>query len=154
MLFFLIVRGIIALIVGPIIGNPTPHFPLYVVEALIVEGVALAMTVDRPLRFGAVSGVLIGTIGPRRRMGVVARSGCPIPWNSGIFPEGAIFGFRMAVAGVAGRRLDRRAPGVRPAARASARCATPRSRLAVAMFALVGYSLYTPSDKNVAARWR
>ena len=40
-LFFLAMRGLMALLVGPILGEPTPHFPLYLVEALLVELIAL-----------------------------------------------------------------------------------------------------------------
>ena len=39
--FFIVVRGAIALIVGPVLGETTPHLPLYLAEALCVEGVAL-----------------------------------------------------------------------------------------------------------------
>src|SRR3954466_15495702 len=42
--FFLAIRGGLALIVGPIIGNTTPHLPLYIVEAIIVELVALRVS--------------------------------------------------------------------------------------------------------------
>src|SRR5689334_10550483 len=39
--FFLVIRGTIALIVGPILGQPTPTFPLYLGSAIVVELVAL-----------------------------------------------------------------------------------------------------------------
>src|SRR5919199_1136829 len=35
--FFILLRGLLALIVGGAIGETTPHFPLYIVEALCVE---------------------------------------------------------------------------------------------------------------------
>src|SRR3954454_6917065 len=57
-LFFIAMRGLMALIVGPVIGQATPHFPLYLVEALIVEAVALRVSARRPVTFGAVCGVL------------------------------------------------------------------------------------------------
>jgi hypothetical protein len=63
-LYFLVIRGALALIVGPVLGEPTPYFPLYLVEALIVEAVALAIAPrTRPLVFGAASGLLIATVG-------------------------------------------------------------------------------------------
>src|SRR2546423_10727174 len=40
-LFFIGLRGLLSLLVGPIFGETTPHFPLYIVEAVIVELVAL-----------------------------------------------------------------------------------------------------------------
>ena len=39
--FFILLRGGLALLVGGVIGETTPHFPLYIVEALCVEAVAL-----------------------------------------------------------------------------------------------------------------
>jgi hypothetical protein len=148
--FFLIVRGIIAVIVGPVLGEPTPHFPLYVVEALIVEGVALALTVDRPLRFGAVCGALIGTVGLAAEW-AWSRIWMPFPWNSGIFPEGAIFGFLMAIAAsLVGAWIGAHLASDRLPRERSLRLAAVGS--AIAMFVLVGYSLYTPSDKDVRAQ--
>src|SRR3954454_2132095 len=40
-LFFIGLRGILALLVGGALGQTTPHFPLYIAEALCVELVAL-----------------------------------------------------------------------------------------------------------------
>src|SRR3954447_8692017 len=41
--FFLVVRGFLAVMIGPVLGEATPHFPLYLAEALLVEGAALAI---------------------------------------------------------------------------------------------------------------
>jgi hypothetical protein len=60
---FLLIRGLLTALVGGFWGQTTPHFPLYIVEALCVEGVALLMTVRRPVLFGAVAGAAIGTFG-------------------------------------------------------------------------------------------
>src|SRR3954447_26647685 len=62
-LFFIGLRGFLAIMVGPIIGETTPHFPLYLAEALCVELVALRWDARRPLTLGAVSGALIGSVG-------------------------------------------------------------------------------------------
>jgi hypothetical protein len=62
-LFFIGLRGLLSLLVGPIFGQTTPHFPLYIVEAGLVEIVALRWDRDKPIALGAISGVLIGTIG-------------------------------------------------------------------------------------------
>jgi hypothetical protein len=63
-LYFVVIRGALTVIVGPVLGEPTPYFPLYLVEALLVEGVAFAIAPRlRPLAFGAVCGLLIGTVG-------------------------------------------------------------------------------------------
>src|SRR4051795_12869368 len=57
--FFIVLRGGLALMVGPIIGETTPHFPLYIVEALCVELVALRWDARRPITLGVVAGALI-----------------------------------------------------------------------------------------------
>jgi hypothetical protein len=62
-LFFVAVRGIIALIVGPGLGETTPHLPLYLAEALVVELAALVIATRRPYAFAALAGALIGTVG-------------------------------------------------------------------------------------------
>ncbi len=62
-LFFIVVRGAIALVVGPVLGETTPHLPLYLAEALCVEAAALAIGTRRPYALGAVAGGLIGTVG-------------------------------------------------------------------------------------------
>jgi hypothetical protein len=62
-IFFVVVRGVVALLVGPVLGETTPHLPLYLVEALCVEGAALLVSTRRPYAFAALSGGLIGTVG-------------------------------------------------------------------------------------------
>ena len=61
--FFILVRGTLTLLVDPVLGETTPHFPLYIVEALCVEAVALRWDGRRPITLGAIAGVLIGTVG-------------------------------------------------------------------------------------------
>jgi hypothetical protein len=96
-LLFIAVRGIIVLLVGPVLGEPVHAFPLYLAEALIVEAVALRVSPRRALRFGVTCGVLLGTVGLAAEW---AWSGVfQIPWTSGLLPEGVILGFAMAVAG-------------------------------------------------------
>lgn len=60
---FLAVRGLVAVIVGPVLGHVTPHFPLYLGIALCVEA-AYALTARRPALISALSaGALAGTAG-------------------------------------------------------------------------------------------
>jgi hypothetical protein len=96
--FFLVVRGAVSLIVGPIFGEVMPHFALFIVEALVIEAVFLALPRARPLTLGLASGVGVGTIGLAAEWGW-SHVWMPIPWTSNLFPEGAIFGFFAAVAG-------------------------------------------------------
>src|SRR3954449_12171477 len=61
--FFIALRGVLALLVGPVLGETTPHFPLYIVEALCVEAVALRWDARRPVTLGVVAGALVGRVG-------------------------------------------------------------------------------------------
>src|SRR3954466_6135989 len=62
--FFLVVRGLIAVVVGPAFGEILPAFPLYLGSAILVELLALSVPLlRRPLAFGGIAGVLIGTVG-------------------------------------------------------------------------------------------
>src|SRR4051794_21919641 len=84
--FFLVVRGGISLIVGGLFGETTPHLPLYLAEAALVELAALTALVRRPLALGAVSGLAIGTIGFAAEYGW-SQVWMPIPWSSDLLPE-------------------------------------------------------------------
>ncbi len=95
--FFLVVRGLIALIVGPIFGETTPAMPIYLGAAVLVELVALFIPRDRPLAFGAAAGALIGTVGFWVEWGWTQLV-MQLPWNDGFLPEALI---ASAVAGVA-----------------------------------------------------
>ena len=48
--------------VGGVWDQTTPHFPLYIVEALVVEAVASRIDVRDTLRFALVAGAGIGTL--------------------------------------------------------------------------------------------
>jgi hypothetical protein len=62
-LFAVALRGLIAVVVGPILGAPINWFPLYLGPALVVELVALTRLFRRPILFGAICGLGIGTVG-------------------------------------------------------------------------------------------
>ncbi|MGZ4563863.1 MAG: hypothetical protein ACXVX6_09865 [Mycobacterium sp.] len=61
--FAIALRGGVALLVGPILGAPINWFPLYLGPAVVVELVALTPLFKRPVVFGAVSGLAVGTVG-------------------------------------------------------------------------------------------
>jgi hypothetical protein len=145
--FFLAVRGGLALLVGPVLGESTPHMPLYVVEALIVELVALRISSSRPLALGLWSGALIGSIGLAAEWGW-SHVWMPIPWPSSLLPEAALLGLAAAGAGGLvgawiGSRLAAeavpRTPLLRPAAVIGA----------AVIVALVGYGLMKPAHQGV-----
>ncbi|BAX92394.1 hypothetical protein [Mycobacterium shigaense] len=62
-LFAIALRGGVALLVGPVLGAPINWFPLYLGPALVVELVALTPLFKRPIAFGAVSGLAVGSVG-------------------------------------------------------------------------------------------
>jgi hypothetical protein len=62
-LFAIALRGVVALIVGPVLGAPINWFPLYLGPALVVELLAFTPLFRRPILFGAVAGLGIGTVG-------------------------------------------------------------------------------------------
>jgi hypothetical protein len=100
--FFLVIRGGIALIVGPVFGEITPMFPLYLGSAIVVELLALsAPLLRRPLVFGAVAGVGVATAGTATEWWWTHVTQT-LSWGSDILVEGTL----MAVAGgVAGGLL-------------------------------------------------
>jgi hypothetical protein len=148
--FFVVIRGGIAVIVGPVLGEPTPHFPLYIVSALIVELVALRVSTRRPVVFGAVAGVLLGTVGLAVEWGW-SHVFMPLPWPAELLPEGALYGFAAALAGALigawiGARLNSdELPRTRPL-----RTAAVLGSAVIA--ALVGWALLKPANEGVSAQ--
>jgi len=94
---FIAIRGTVALIVHQAFGETLPHFPVYLAEAALVEAAGLAI-VHRPLAFGAVSGVLIGTAGFAAEWGW-SEIAMPIAWTSDLFPEAMVLALIAATAG-------------------------------------------------------
>jgi hypothetical protein len=148
--FFVLIRSLLALLVGPVLGESTPHFPLYLAEALIVEAVALRVPRDRPLAFGAWCGALIGTIGLAAEW-AWSHVWMPIAWPAELLPEGVLLGFAAAMGGALigawiGARL-----GVEPLPRTrSLRLAGTAGAAGIA--AIVAFALYTPADSGMTAR--
>jgi hypothetical protein len=114
---YIVIRGFVTIMVGVVWGETLPHFPLYIVEALIVEAVFARASDRSPVVNGAIAGGLIGTVGLAAEW-AWSHIWMPIPWNDSLLPEAAIAGIITAVASGAlvsredGRRLvsaDRRA---------------------------------------------
>ncbi|MFI5426946.1 hypothetical protein [Aeromicrobium sp. UC242_57] len=61
--FFLLMRGIISFVVTDVMGEAHHVFPLYLGSAIIIELLALTRLRRNALAFGAVGGLLIGTVG-------------------------------------------------------------------------------------------
>ncbi|MGY2065337.1 hypothetical protein [Blastococcus sp. SYSU DS0619] len=97
--FFLVVRSLIALVVGPVFGEILPTFPLYLGSAILVELLAIALPpARRPLLFGGVAGLAIGTVGHATEAGwthLVQE----LSWGSDILVEGTLMAIAGGVAG-------------------------------------------------------
>lgn len=78
--FFMLIRGALTLIIGPGFGQPILHFPLYLPGAALVELVAWRLDDQRPVLVGAVSGLLIGTLGFAAEWGW-SHLWMPLPWT-------------------------------------------------------------------------
>ncbi|MCV7282019.1 hypothetical protein H7J88_20530 [Mycolicibacterium flavescens] len=114
-------RGIVAFAVAPVLDAPANWFPLYLGAAVVVELIALTPLIKRPVLYGAVAGLGVGTIGlwlESLWIGAVY----PYPWPSSIWPEALLMAVPVAIlTGACGamigmvlsaRRLPRRAIGV------------------------------------------
>lgn len=148
--FFILLRGGLALLVGPVLGQTTPHFPLYIAEAAVVEAVALFVSTQKPLRFGLVSGLGIGTVGLAAEW-AWSHIWMPLPWPDAALPEIALLGFAAAIAGSTigawiGTHLSPIPQPRSPQLRLAAVCS------AAVLAALVGYGLYTPTQEGVSAQ--
>src|SRR5215212_8066560 len=94
---YIVIRGFLTIMVGGVWGETTPHFPLYIVEALIVEAVFARAGGRSPVVNGAIAGALIGTFGLAAEW-AWTHIWMPIPWNDSLLPEAAIAGVLTAVA--------------------------------------------------------
>jgi hypothetical protein len=150
--FFLAIRGTLALLVGPVLGEAVPHFPLYVVEAGVVELVALQVPRDRPYRLGAVAGLLIGTVGLAAEWGW-SHVWMPIPWPSSLLLEAIVLTPIAAVAGglmggFVGTTLSvPRRPRVFPVP-----AVAPAAVALACLGAVVAFGLTTHADRDVRAQ--
>jgi hypothetical protein len=147
--FFVVIRGLVAVFVDPVMGEATPHFPLYIVEGVLVEAIAYFVSTRKPISFGTWCGVAIGTIGFAAEY-LWSHIWMPLPWPSSLLPGALLWAL---VAGLAGGLLG----GLIGAALASDRQAFPRRGVKpalalalVAIFAMVGYGLHVNNDANGA----
>lgn len=114
-------RGIVAFLVAPVLDAPNNWFPLYLGAALVVEILALTPLLKRPVLFGAVAGLGVGTLGLWLESlwinAVYAYS-----WPMSIWPEALIMAVPVAILTgacgamvgmvLSGQRLPSRAIGV------------------------------------------
>jgi hypothetical protein len=140
---FIAIRGLLAIMVGGVWDQTLPHFPLYLVEALLVEAVFARARDRSPVATGAVAGVLIGTVGLAAEWGW-SHIWMPVPWQESLLPEAAIAGLVTAVAaGAVGGFVG--AALVRPTPQPAAPMGRTAHRAALAAFlvlvAVIGWGL-------------
>jgi hypothetical protein len=101
----IVLRGAVSLVVGPILGGPTSWFALYLGPALVVELIALTPLAKRPILFGAVAGLGVGTVGlwlESLWIDAVYR----YPWPISMWPEALAMSVPVAIGmGVCGALL-------------------------------------------------
>ncbi|MEB4211867.1 hypothetical protein [Mycobacterium sp. 94-17] len=119
--FAIALRGGVAVLVGPVLGAPINWFPLYLGPALAVELIALTPVFKRPIVFGAVAGLGVGTVGLwLESLWISAVYHYPWPvsmWGEALamaVPVAVLMGMCGALFGIVltGQRLPSRAAGI------------------------------------------
>jgi hypothetical protein len=90
-LFYILVRGILSLLVGPVLGRTTLHFPLYLIEALVVEAVASFVPTDKRVPYALAAGAGIGTVGLAAEWGW-SQIWMTNPWPTALLSEAVFWG--------------------------------------------------------------
>ncbi len=85
------------LVLGQALGVTAPAFPLFVAQAALVELLALRGDWRRPVVFGVVAGVLVGTVGLLADYGW-SHVIMPLPWEPGLLREALPVAVAAAVA--------------------------------------------------------
>jgi hypothetical protein len=148
---YVAIRGLVTVLVGGVWGQTIPHFPLYLVEALAVELVALRMTTRRPLAFGAVAGAAIGSVGLAAEWGW-SHLWMPVGWPAALLPEAAVLGFATAVAaGLVGGAMGRAFSDTTGRAPSGQRLALAAAALTIV--AAIAYTLPISRGEPVSARF-
>jgi hypothetical protein len=148
-LSFLLIRGTITFIVAVPLGRSTPHFPLYIAEAVLVELVGLVLGTRRSWLFGAVAGFVVGTVGLAAEWGW-SHVWAVLPWPSELLPEAAVLGLITALGGGIlgawfGNSLNRTAGEPQPAPVAATRWLAPIGFAAVLACVAISIPITTGS---------
>jgi hypothetical protein len=93
---FLGTRGVVAFIVTNVFGMEKHVFPLYLGSAILIELLGATALVRRPLWFGAIGGLLIGTVGSVIEGFWVDRV-FYFPWPQDIWTEAAAMTVPVAI---------------------------------------------------------
>ena len=82
---FLTLRGLMALLVGGVLGRSLPHFPLYLGGALCVEAAFLVLRNRSVVWQALVAGLLLSTVGLATEW-VWTHLWFPYPWQASLLP--------------------------------------------------------------------
>lgn len=104
--FFIGLRAVLSLVIGPGFGHTTLHLPLYLTEALLVELVALRVPPQRQISFGASCGLAIGTVGVAGEW-LWSRIGMPFGWSQPLLSEIWVATLAAVAGGVIGGLIGR-----------------------------------------------
>lgn len=96
-LTFLGIRWVVSFTVGDIFGEAHHWFPLYLGSAIVIELVALTPLLRNKLAFGAVAGLLVGTVGTATEK-VWNDYFFPFEWARDMWVEGLIVTVPVAIA--------------------------------------------------------
>ena len=146
--FFLLMRGIISFIVTDFFGEAHHVFPLYLGSAVLVELLALTQLRNKPLWFGAIGGLLIGTVGL-----VIEKLWndrvFQFPWTQDMWLEGLLMAVPVAIAsGLCGALFALGLQGRLPAKQISRTIVTVS---VVVIAAAVANGLHATVPKNASA---
>ncbi len=146
--FFLLMRGIVSFVVTDVMGEAHHVFPLYLGSAVLIELLALTRLKDKPLWFGAVGGLLIGTVGLAIEKLWNDRV-FAFPWTQDIWAEGLAMAVPVAIAsGLCGALFALGLQGKLPA-KNIARTIIASSVIVTAL--AVANGLYATVPKNASA---
>ena len=98
LLVWLPMQVAMTLVIGGPLGVTMPAMPLFLTEAALVEALAARGEPRRPVRFGALAGLAIGTVGLAANF-AWSQVAMPLPWSTALLPEAVPV---AALAGVAG----------------------------------------------------
>ncbi len=141
---FFAIRGTIAFLVTVPLNHTFPKFPLYLVSALAVEGVALLLGTGHRLRLGAVAGAAAGTVGVAADLGWLAALS-DVTATARLLPTAALFSLVTGVAaGILGAALGRAVPEAEGSPTAFVH---PAAALAAGLVALAAFAY--PLPRNV-----
>ena len=145
--FFLLIRGVVSFIVTDVFGQAHHVFPLYLGSAILIELLAVTKLKENPLAFGAVAGLLIGTVGSVIELfwtDLVFQ----FPWPRDIWVEGLIMTVPVAIAsGLCGALFAMALKGRLPA-RSTCRAIMVGSVLVIAAAAANGLYATVPKDAS------